>query len=297
MEQKKFAQIYEPNADILLITFLTLVVTFLASYLDFSKWMVEWSPKLIQWNMDKLLAAFIFLLAALTVRSAIIRHKLKKELKKTMLVERELYQQLDEKIALLKEINHRVKNNLSLVRSLTFLKSKSITNPQARQALEELESQIMAISASHELLSFDNKKNIVDLQDYLVKVGQGVIDGCGRANDITLTFDVKSIKVHQKIGIYVGLIFTELLLNSVKHAFPNGKKGNIHLEIITKFDNIIQIMVSDNGPGYRGITNLNQKSSIGLGLIQEIVEKQLSGKVDYMTCEGFTTKLTIPMAA
>ncbi len=283
--------------DIIIIVVSTILVTLIAGYFDFFEWFLEWSRKHESMEIDEIIAATINLAFIFGIRSAIIRHKLKNQLQKTSLAEAELARQLNEKVSLLREVNHRVKNNLTLIRSLAFLKSKDTSNPETKSALEEIESQINAISKSHELLSFESSKNKIDLKEYLEEVGKGVLYGCGRTEDISLICEKTTTKLNQKTSTYVGLIFTELILNSVKHAFPDGKKGQIQLNILTQPNDTVQITVSDNGPGKKNLDIFKYRGSIGLGLIQEIVENQLSGKVDYITSDGFTTQLSIPMVA
>ena len=284
---------YTPSKDVVIITLATIIITVIANYLDFFEWFSEWSRQHESWEIDEIIAATFFLTLAMGIRSAILRNRLKQQLEKTRMAEAELSYQLNEKIALLKELNHRVKNNLTLIHSLASIKSQLVENKETRTALEEIESQIIAISNSHDLLSFEKQGYFIDLKEYLSRVGIGVLNSCGRFNDIDIIYGNSTVNVNQKTGTFVGLVFTELLLNSIKHAFPGGQKGTIQLKI-KNTDNRIQINISDNGTGKIDPKLDTLKSSVGLGLVRDIIEKQLSGKVEYITNNGFMTKLTIP---
>ncbi|BCD59817.1 MULTISPECIES: 7TM diverse intracellular signaling domain-containing protein [unclassified Nitratiruptor] len=197
----------------------------------------------------------------------------------------ELTKALEEKNVLLKELHHRVKNNLQIIISLLRLQSDKLSDQKMQSILTEAESRIRALSSVHEMLYKSDNIAYINAQDYIQML----------ANELQHLFSTKNIDIHvhsnvnftMDKAIYTGLIINELLTNAFKHAFPDNK-GAIFITLGQKEDLYI-LTIRDTG---KGLNNSNiSKESLGLKLVDILVHHQLKGKIDIDTSLG--TKYTI----
>ena len=177
-----------------------------------------------------------------------------------------------EKELLLKEVHHRVKNNLQIILSMIRLQSDS-SKGCAKDILEKLESRINAIAKTYtNLLAKDNFKT-VDMKSYIDDLIKDIVDILGNPKGVTIKTNA-SLELPFKKSVYIGLIINELVTNSFKHAFKD-KKGVIKIDLYKKDGkNILEVF--DNGKGFNSDI---QKSSLGLKLIYIIVKNQLNGTI------------------
>ncbi|WP_428023948.1 7TM diverse intracellular signaling domain-containing protein [Arcobacter sp.] len=178
---------------------------------------------------------------------------------------------LDEKGLLLKELNHRVKNNMQTIVSLIRLQSDGIEDDKYKDILETIQNRINAMGHLHELLYNQNDISDINAYEYFEMLIEEIKDSY--ESDIEIVFDIKTrLKVEH--AIYCGLILNELMTNSFKYAFPN-KKGQINVKLY-KENHKIKLIFSDNGVGYIQEKNSN---SLGLILIDTLTRKQLKGEI------------------
>jgi two-component sensor histidine kinase len=179
---------------------------------------------------------------------------------------------LKEKEMLLKEIHHRVKNNLQIILSMIRLQKNSSQNCDL-EILKKLENRINAIAKTYNsLLTKDSFKNI-DMNNYLNSLIKDIVSVLGNPKDIKISLEA-SINLPFKKAVYLGIIVNELVTNSFKHAFKNSN-GKIDIKLYNKNNqNILE--VQDNGIGFD--SNIH-KNSLGLKLINIIVKNQLNGKI------------------
>ncbi len=201
-----------------------------------------------------------------------------------------IQQSLSEKDTLLREIHHRVKNNLQIVSSLLALQSKFVSDPKALQALNAGKSRVRSMALIHQNLY--NKEEItgISAKDYIEKL----------IKELIITFDVDSSKINIKPDIQdiiidvdtlipLGLIINELLTNSLKYAFRKDEKGTIEISLNEEEDSL-NLKISDDGIGFD--PEKIDKNSFGYKLINTLL-LQLNGKMDLSGNSGTTVNITI----
>jgi len=211
--------------------------------------------------------------------------------------EKKITSQLKEKEVLLKEIHHRVKNNLQIISSLLNLQSHKLEDKAFRSVFVDSQSRIRSIAIVHEelykskdLTSIDFKQYVVNLMNYLIHTFTSdldVINTSINTNDIRLSIDNT---------ISCGLIINELLTNSMKYAFPPSFKGQKKISLSISLDNkgIFTLFVKDNGIGIPEKMDIDNAESLGMRLIKILVEDQLNGKISILRDNGTCFKITFP---
>lgn len=211
------------------------------------------------------------------------KNETKRLSKEVELRTKDLKTALDEKELLLKELNHRVKNNMQTIVSLIRLQSDEIKDERLKDILLTIQNRINAMSHLHELLYKQENIAYVDVYEYLENLVEEVKDSYDTYIDIHL--DIKT-KLKMEHSIYCGLIINELVTNSFKYAFPN-KEGNIFISL-EKEDEIIKLIVKDDGIGY---DEKNTNISLGLTLVNTLAVNQLKGNMNIDSKEGVITTI------
>ncbi|MGA1868880.1 MAG: PAS domain S-box protein [bacterium] len=208
--------------------------------------------------------------------------------------ENQIKQSLKEKEVLLKEIHHRVKNNMQVISSMLNLHSQYIQNKEVEELFKDSQSRVRSMALVHEkLYESENLDKINfshysrDLLSYLFQTYKE------RSTSIQLTIDMKNIFLDINSAIPCGIIINELVSNSLKHAFPNRNKGEIYLTLYHGRDNNLILIVRDNGTGFSGEIDLNHPDSLGLVLVQCLTH-QLNGKIELSCHKGTEFKITFP---
>ncbi|HCW09188.1 MAG TPA: hypothetical protein DGG95_17665, partial [Cytophagales bacterium] len=190
-----------------------------------------------------------------------------------------LLSSLHEKELLIKEIHHRVKNNLQLISSIIYLKMKTMVDTDTRTFLEETRQKIHSISLIHERLLQTGSINQVNVAEYL---GDLIVDLQMTNNDqhfkLHVDCNVEPESISLDTAIYCGLIINELVTNAIKYAFVDRTNGNIKI-IFRKFGKGHQLWVSDDGVSLPASVVLGQTNSFGMQML-EIFIKQLKGTVE-----------------
>jgi two-component sensor histidine kinase len=198
---------------------------------------------------------------------------------------------LEEKETLLQEIHHRVKNNLTVVSSLLKLQANGMDDERLKEALNESQNRIYAMSAVHESLYSSKNLSEIELKVYVTKISRTLIQTYS-TNPANVKFNTDSEEI--KIGINqaspIGLIINELISNSLKYAFPNEREGKIDVSM-KKTDNELNLVIKDDGVGMPDDLDWKNSKSLGLKLVRTLVENQLDGSVDMESTNG--TKFTI----
>ncbi|WP_117880317.1 sensor histidine kinase [Aureibaculum luteum] len=189
-----------------------------------------------------------------------------------------LQQQNEEKEFLLKEIHHRVKNNLEIVSSLLALQSAQITDEKMVSLMLHSQNRVHSMSMIHQKLYQRNNLSNVEMKDYFVNLSQHVLDSFGNDNRISLIIDMEPLEVDIDMAIPLGLIVNELLTNAMKYAFPNNTKGTIYIDLIQLNENDYSLNFRDNGIGF--VKNEESKGTgFGTQLINLLVS-QLGGFIE-----------------
>ncbi len=213
------------------------------------------------------------------------------ELEEIIISKNQLQKALDEKEMLIKEIHHRVKNNLLIISSLLELQSYYITDKADLDFFRESQTRADSMAIIHERLyqSTDLKK--IDFGDYIFSLANDLLDVYAISPErIKLEIDAVDIMLDINTAIPLGLITNELITNSLKYAFPDNKKGTITLKIY-KTDDIFTFTVKDNGIGLPKDLDYKNSDTLGLELVNNLTE-QIDGKLEFNTENGTELKIT-----
>lgn len=197
-----------------------------------------------------------------------------------------------EKEILLRELQHRVKNNLNVIHSLLSFELPKLKDEDARRVFIDAQSRILSMAGIYEKLYRSSQIDQVDLHLYVKDLvsslfGMYVIN----AGDVTLTTKLAEVYVDIKRAVPLGLILNELITNCLKYAFPFEKKGEIIIEIIRHEDNII-LNVSDNGIGLPEGFNPSTATSMGFFLVQMLTD-QIKGQLDVRSDKDTGTSVSL----
>jgi PAS domain S-box-containing protein len=208
-------------------------------------------------------------------------------------VEARLRESLAEKELLLREIHHRVKNNLQIVSSLLNLQQATLHDPVAVAAVGESAVRIRAMALLHQMLYQSDTIGRVKMDEYLRALALHV-RGSHAGEEIEMIFAMEPITLDMDRAIPCGLIVTELLTNSLKHAF-RGRRGRVTLGLREEADGQCVLEVSDDGEGTAG--DIEQSSSLGLRLVRALA-RQLLGTLAWQprAAMGTTVTVTFPVA-
>ena len=187
---------------------------------------------------------------------------------------------LREKEVLLKEVNHRVKNNLQVISSLLNLQREHIREEKARELFADAQGRIAAMALVHEKLYRSNDLGRVDFADYLRDLTDNLVGLMGsRVRNVSLQLESAGLHLGLDTAIPCGLVINELVTNAYKHAFPSGGPGRVAVTFTRADDGRLRLVVSDDGCGLPPELDLRQAESLGLRLVQTLVQ-QLHGTLD-----------------
>ncbi len=193
--------------------------------------------------------------------------------------------QRDEKEVLLKEIHHRVKNNLQVINSLLNLQSNYTTDNKSLALFEEAKNRIRSMALIHEKMYQSGDLAHIDFQDYILSLTNDLIATYSINCDIFLDIKIEPIKFDIDTIIPLGLLINEIISNTLKYAFVNRDKGIITLELIYLEGNIFRLKVGDNGVGMPSEMFEKDSASLGMELIKVFTE-QLDGEIIKLDTEG-----------
>ena len=201
---------------------------------------------------------------------------------------------LREKETLLKEIHHRVKNNLQIVASLLNMQTRYIKDEKVLDAIKESQNRVRAMALVHERLYQSSNLSRIDIGDYARFLMTNLFRFYG-AGTRTLAYsvDMNDVVVDINTAIPLGLIFNELISNSLKYAFPDDRPGTLVIEGRRQPDGSRTIRIRDNGIGMPEGFDWKNASSLGLRLVVSLIE-QVQGRIDLKPGEGTTWEITIP---
>jgi two-component sensor histidine kinase len=218
--------------------------------------------------------------------------ELKSEIVYRKQAEEALQKSLKEKEALLKEIYHRVKNNMQIVSSLLNLQSKNVTDEKALEMLRESQGRIRSMALIHEKLYQSDDLSSIDFAKYINTLTINLFN-IYRVNSgvIGFTVDAKDVSFDIETAIPCGLIINELVTNALKHAFPKGRKGNINISLHELEKNKFRLSVKDNGIGIPKDKDILNAGTLGLRLVMNL-SKQINGTVKMDGTNGTSFEIT-----
>jgi len=186
---------------------------------------------------------------------------------------------LKEKEALLKEVHHRVKNNMQVITSLLRLEANRIDHPATRSVLKDMQNRIMAMAALHEAVYRSESFARVDLAVYLKQVANQLRRSLVATHgQVSFRLDLLPVGIDLDQAIPCGLIVNELVSNALKHAFPDGRAGEVRIELKQAGPGELQLTVSDDGIGLPANFETARTKSLGLQLVSDLA-RQLGGRL------------------
>jgi two-component sensor histidine kinase len=212
------------------------------------------------------------------------------QLKQSLSAQAEL---LIEKDVLMKEIHHRVKNNLQVISGLLELQSKTLNDETAKEALMEGRNRVKSMALIHQdLYQFENI-SAIELKKFVNDLCMQVESVFQKKNNVVINIEVPSMHLDIDTAVPLGLVMNELLSNSFKYAFNDVVPGKIDLEIIALTNGKYKLNYSDNGPGLPANFELSNATTLGIQLINDL-SRQIGGTVKYENKNGavFTINFT-----
>ncbi len=204
----------------------------------------------------------------------------------------QIQKSLSEKEILLREIHHRVKNNLQVISSLLKLQSRTIDDDAALSALQEGQNRVKSMALIHQNLYQEDNLTGVDVKDYFEKLTRHLFDSYKTSTEeIDLKLDICDIRLDVDTVIPLGLILNELVSNALKYAFETSKKGTLSIRLYESGDQLI-LQVHDDGKGLDQSKALDKSASFGYSMIHTFAE-QLDGDLVIKGDEGTDVSLTL----
>ncbi len=200
-----------------------------------------------------------------------------------------LRKQNEEKAFLLKEIHHRVKNNLEVVSSLLSLQSAQLQDENAKNAMQDSQNRVHSMSMIHQRLYQGKNLAAIEMKDYCFNLTTHVLDSFGAAKQIKTECKMKPLELDVDTAVPIGLIVNELLTNALKYAFPNNKKGTVTINLERTDANTLLLQVTDNGIGMQ--EDRIQGTGFGTQLIN-LLTQQLNGKMEIKTNKNDGTHIS-----
>jgi len=194
--------------------------------------------------------------------------------------EEHLKESLKEKEILLKEVHHRVKNNMQVISSLLMLQEDLSEDKKIIETLKDSQNRISSMALIHERLYRSGTLSKIDLKEYIDDLVSGLFQSYGVSESrVALNINVENVLLGIDSAIPCGLIINELVSNSLKHAFLGAKSGEIKIFLRLTDENMIELVVGDNGIGIPEDMDIRKTKSLGLYLVTLLVENQLHGEI------------------
>ena len=201
---------------------------------------------------------------------------------------------LHEKEVLLKEVHHRVKNNLQVIHSLLDLQLHKVPESETRYILQESMNRIQTMAIIHEYLYQSADLTNINMAEYIERLSGYIFEAYGAAyRGIAMEVKADAVALGIKLAIPCGLILNELLTNALKYAFPVGTTGVVRIRFSRLVDGQICLEVRDTGKGLRNEASFYHSSSLGLQLVN-LLTTQLRGTVTLDSSQGFGIRMIFP---
>ncbi|MFB6344912.1 MAG: sensor histidine kinase, partial [bacterium] len=197
-----------------------------------------------------------------------------------------LEEALSEKDTLLREIHHRVKNNMQVVESLLSMQRRNLDRPGVNQAFEETIRRVQTMAIVHENLYQSGNFSSVNLNKYLRNLCNNILAAHGYDERINIDLNLVDYELSLDQSVACGLIVNELLMNCLEHGFKENEDGSIMVELFASETGSLSLTVSDNGCGLDEDFNWEQSRSTGLEIVHSLAEYELDGSVTYEESEG-----------
>ncbi len=209
--------------------------------------------------------------------------------------EEALQRALGEKDALLREVHHRVKNNMAVILSMIGLQSEGVVDQATVDGMKKIQGRIRSMALAHDQAYRSEDFRRVDLGDYTRRLTDSIFQSHpGRVGKVDLRLQIADLAVTIDVAVPCGLILNELIGNALEHAFPDGGRGEVVVALEMNNDGRVELAVIDNGDGRRGDTGADRRGGIGLQLV-ELLAKQLGGDLEMRWEGGADVRVRFPL--
>ncbi len=205
--------------------------------------------------------------------------------------EQQIMRDLEEKEVLLKEVHHRVKNNMQVISSMLKLQSRYIDDKKALELFKNSQDRVKSMALIHERIYNSPDLASVNFEEYVRNLAHNLfVSSRINSNNVVLEIDIKNIAVNMNKAVPLGLIINELISNALKHAFPNERKGKLSISIKKKKDKF-ELIVADDGVGCKKDLEFEKADTLGLQLVHALTQ-QLKGELQFNSGNGTRFILT-----
>lgn len=202
-------------------------------------------------------------------------------------------QQLIAKSTVIKEIHHRVKNNLQTIASLMRLQMRRVRNEEAKEAFQEGINRIRCIALVHEIISRETPDSI-ELRDCVERIGALLMENMLPPDQqISLIVRGDYVTIPSDQATPTSIVINEIVQNSLKHGFVGRTNGEISV-MVEDFENSIRLVIRDNGKGFSPDFHIESSANLGLQITQALVTESLKGKITMYNAEGAVVKIDLP---
>ncbi len=192
---------------------------------------------------------------------------------------KELTAQMEEKETLLKEVHHRVKNNLQTVSSLLSLQSRNVEEARMKTLLKSTQNRVISMAMVHEMLYMRNDITQIEYKSYVQELSEYLIRSIkGLDSKVQLKIDIPDIKLGIDTAIPLGLLINEAVTNALKYGFADEEEGEIYIVLKKELDKQYVLNIGDNGKGFPETVTYKNSKSLGLKLIHNLT-RQLKGTI------------------
>lgn len=206
--------------------------------------------------------------------------------------ERELKANLEEKEVLLREIHHRVKNNLQVISSLLNLQSRKVRDKAAQNVFRESRARVHAMALVHEILYRSGNFSSLSMPEYFGKLARSVHASYRGGTDVRVAQEVCDCAISVDTAVSLGLILSELLSNAMKHAFPGRGRGEVRI-ILARAGTDFSLEVSDDGAGLPGGFDPAAAETLGMQLVATLT-RQIGGRLEISGSHGASFRIIFP---
>jgi PAS domain S-box-containing protein len=208
--------------------------------------------------------------------------------------EQRLKASLYEKEVLLREVHHRVKNNLQVISTLLDLHATTESDPRVLAAFRDSQARVKSIALVHGMLCRTENLSRVDLRSYIGDLVQNLASAHALPQgEVKLEFQLGDVEMDLERAVPCGLIINELVANAFEHAFSDGRRGTIRVELEREPDGTIRLSVADDGTGFPGVDQSGEQPTLGLRLVG-LLARQLRGKIEEERGAGTRVTLRFP---
>ena len=191
----------------------------------------------------------------------------------------EVEERINEKETLLKEVHHRVKNNLQTVSSLLSLQSRNIEDKKIKSLIKSSQNRVISMAMVHEMLYMREDISKIEYKSYVQELAEYLVRSIkGTSSNITLDIDIPDLKLNIDTAIPLGLLINEAVTNALKYGIVDDSKGEIFIRLRKNPDNEYVLNIGDDGIGYSEAINHKTTKSLGLKLIHNLA-RQLKGSI------------------